>query len=162
MAMLILLTFIGLPLLEIFVFFEVGGAFGLGVALILTLMTGLAGIFLIRAQGLSTVFRVREALNRGEVPIHAVFDGACQLIAGVFLVVPGFITDSLGLLLFAPALRRFLMAWLTQSAHVTFVVPPGGETGKDSYRTYDLDGDCKDVTPSEGPFLSSAQPPKTD
>ena len=106
MALLIILALIGLPLVEIVVFIEVGGAVGLGITLVLTVLTAFAGAFLMRTQGLSTLFRVREALNRGEIPFYAAFDGACQLIAGVLLLLPGFLTDSLGLLLFAPAFRR--------------------------------------------------------
>jgi UPF0716 protein FxsA len=108
MAVILLLAFLIVPIVEIGVFIEVGGALGLGPTLVIVVLTALAGTALLRAQGLATWKRAREAIERGEPPVNEVFDGVFLLVAGAFLLTPGFVTDTAGLLLFVPTLRRAL------------------------------------------------------
>jgi UPF0716 protein FxsA len=111
-GLILLLLFIGVPMLEIAVFIQVGGAIGLWWTLAIVLVTAIAGSFLLRLQGASVLMRAQQALSRGEMPLTEVFDGACLLVAGALLLTPGFVTDTVGALLFVPAvrvgLRRFL------------------------------------------------------
>lgn len=114
MALILLaLVFIGLPLLEIAVFIEVGGAIGVWPTIAATVATALAGSLLLRAQGLAALNRARVQMDQGQLPAREMFEGVCLVLAGALLLVPGFVTDALGLLLFLPPFRellRFLIA----------------------------------------------------
>ncbi|WP_299441943.1 FxsA family protein [uncultured Rhodospira sp.] len=135
MPFLMLLAFIGIPLLEIAVFIQVGGLIGLGATLVLVVLTAIAGTLLLRAQGLSTLGRARASLDRGEVPVREVFDGACLLVGGALLLTPGFVTDTLGFLLLLPPFRGFVLERLKRSGHLHvqtmggFGTAPGGGPG---------------------------------
>ena len=108
MPLLFLLLFIGVPIVEIAVFIEVGGWLGLWPTLAVIILTAVAGTTLLRWQGLSILARAKGSLERGELPLAEVFDGACLLVAGVLLLTPGFVTDGLGGLLFLPPFRAAL------------------------------------------------------
>lgn len=106
------IIFVVIPLLEIAVFIQVGQAIGVGTTLLLTFLTAVIGATLLRWQGLETWARVNESLGRNELPLQEVFDGVCLLIAGATLLTPGFVTDTVGFLLFIPPLRVALFAQL--------------------------------------------------
>ncbi len=103
---LILSAFIGVPILEIAVFIKAGEIVGLWPTLAIVVLTAIIGAALLRAQGLATLARARHSLDRGELPVEEVFTGLCLLVAGAFLLTPGFVTDSLGFLLFLPPVRQ--------------------------------------------------------
>lgn len=103
---LILSAFIGVPILEIAVFIKAGEIVGLWPTLAIVVLTAIIGAALLRAQGLATLARARHSLDRGEIPVEEVFTGLCLLVAGAFLLTPGFVTDSLGFLLFLPPVRH--------------------------------------------------------
>ena len=96
---------IGVPIIEIAVFIEVGGRLGLWPTLATIILTAMAGTALLRQQGLATLQRVHESLEANRFPMAEVFDGLCLLVAGALLLTPGFVTDAAGLLLFVPAVR---------------------------------------------------------
>lgn len=105
---LLVLVFIGIPLLEIAVFIEVGGMIGVWPTIGLTVATALAGSLMLRHQGLATLMRARAQMDRGELPARELFEGVCLVLAGALLLVPGFVTDAIGLMLFFPPFRRLL------------------------------------------------------
>lgn len=117
MPFLLLIAFIGVPLLEIAVFLQVGGVIGLGWTLALVVLTAVIGTALLRAQGMATLNRARASLDRGEVPMREVFDGACLLVGGALLLTPGFVTDAVGFMLLLPPVRSVLLARLKKSGH---------------------------------------------
>jgi len=126
MAILLLAAFIGIPILEIAIFIEVGSRIGVFPTIALTIATAVAGTLLLRAQGLATLARARAQMDRGEMPREELFDGLCLLIAGACLLTPGFFTDAVGLLLFIPAVRRVLRqviaAHIARSGHTRIVI----------------------------------------
>lgn len=126
MAILLLIAFIGTPIIEIAVFINVGDQIGLWPTLAIVIATAIAGTWLLRYQGLATLARVQESLARQEFPIDEVFDGLCLLFAGALLLTPGFVTDSIGLALFVPPVRRLLQGlmrrWLAKSPNAAFFV----------------------------------------
>lgn len=97
-----------LPILEIAVLIEVGGWIGGGPTLLLVVLAGVAGSLLLRRQGLATLRRAQESLDRGELPVGAVYAGFCVVIGAILLIIPGFLTDILGILLLVPFLRDAL------------------------------------------------------
>ena len=77
-------------------------------------VAALFGTWCLRAQGLATLARARAQIDRGALPTKELFDGACLLIAGALLLTPGFVTDTVGFLLFVPALRDILRGVLAR------------------------------------------------
>lgn len=118
MPLLLLLLFIGVPILEIAVFIEAGEMFGLWPTLAIVVGTGIAGTILMRIQGFGVVRRIREQADRGEAPVFELFEGLCLFAAGLLLLTPGFVTDTLGFLLFLPPLRKLIARWIASRIRV--------------------------------------------
>ena len=133
MGFALLATMIAVPIVEIAVFIEAGERLGLWPTLAAVVVTAVVGSALLRLQGLSTLRRAQASVEAGELPVEAVFDGVCLLFAGALLLTPGFVTDTVGLALFAPPVRAGLRRWATRflvssgRAHVwTNAGPPPG------------------------------------
>ncbi|MFD1348442.1 FxsA family protein [Oceanobacillus caeni] len=105
MRWLLLALFI-LPACEIGVFVWIGGKIGPWWVVLLILLTGIIGITIAKIQGTYTLQKARISINNGQVPTEQIMDGICILIGAVFLLSPGFITDTIGLLLVLPILRK--------------------------------------------------------
>ena len=119
MPLLILFVlFLGIPLIEVYLFILVGGAIGAGWTIALCLVTAGLGAWLVRLQGMATVNRARNALGENRFPAEEAFDGVCLVVAGFLLMTPGFFTDVIGFLLLVPPLRRFLQARLARHVEV--------------------------------------------
>ena len=107
-VLILLVLFIVVPLIEVMTFIEVGGIIGLWPTILLCLLTAAVGTALIRHQGLSLIRTASEQINAGKAPVFEVFSGICLLLAGVMLLTPGFVTDTIGFLLLIPPLRQLL------------------------------------------------------
>jgi len=103
------LIFVGLPLIELYALIKVGSVIGALPTIGLSILTAILGTWLVRRQGFSVLMRVRESMDRGEVPALEMMDGALLLLAGLMLLLPGFLTDVVGFLLLVPPLRRLLI-----------------------------------------------------
>lgn len=99
---------LGLPLAEIAGFVVVGREIGVAATLLLVFLSAIVGIVLLRIQGFEVMRRVQEAARTGNDPGLDVLGGALTFLAAILLIVPGFISDTIGLLLFLPPLRRAL------------------------------------------------------
>jgi UPF0716 protein FxsA len=100
------------PAAEIAVFIFVGQHIGWLQAILLTFATAVAGTALMRIQGFAALNRFLQDADKGELPIATVLDAMGIFAAGLLLLLPGFLSDIVGLLLFIPPLRRALAAWL--------------------------------------------------
>jgi UPF0716 protein FxsA len=102
-----LLAILALPVLELVAFIAVAATIGFGWALSLILAGSLCGAFLLRHAGRSQVAHIRLAISRGSfTALHADAGGGLTLLAGILLVIPGFITDVVALGLLIGSLRR--------------------------------------------------------
>lgn len=104
----LLLLFIGLPMLEIYVLIKVGHELGALWTIVLLIAIAALGSVLLRLQGLATLANVRAAMARGELPTETILEGLVLLLAGVLMVTPGFVTDIAGFLFLMPPVRRRL------------------------------------------------------
>jgi UPF0716 protein FxsA len=105
----LLLVLLALPFMELAVFIAVAGAIGLLWALGLLMASSFAGALVLRHAGGKHIARVRIALGDGSfTALQADDAGSLTLLAGILLLIPGFITDVLGLLLLLARLRRAL------------------------------------------------------
>nr|WP_255636166.1 FxsA family protein [Azospirillum sp. 412522] len=101
-----------LPILEIVGFIQVGDWIGAGPTIGLLALSAVVGVLLVRHQGLASLSRAQAAAARGEAPIGTVLDGFCAVLAGILLIIPGFLTDILGIALLIRPLRRGVGRWL--------------------------------------------------
>lgn len=111
--LLLLLLF---PVLELFVFVKVSAAIGFFPALLLIIGGSALGLLVMRVAGIATALRARESLQRGELPAEDMFQGLMLAVAGVLLLIPGFISDVLGLICLMPFTRHFAARKLRQRA----------------------------------------------
>lgn len=110
------LIFVAVPIIEIALFIQVGGAIGLWPTLGIVILTAVIGTTLMRRQGIATLNRLQSSLAEGRNPADPMAQGAMILVAGVLLLTPGFFTDALGLALLLPPVRNGLIRWA--SSHV--------------------------------------------
>ncbi len=111
-----LLLFLLFPVLELYVFFKVSTAIGFFPALLLIIASSALGVLVMRVAGLATALRARESLQRGELPAEEMFQGLLLAVGGGLLLVPGFITDVLGLICLLPFTRRLIGRRLRERA----------------------------------------------
>ncbi len=113
MAFLLVFLFIAVPLVELYVIIQVGGAIGVLPTIALLLLDSILGAMLWRAQGRAAWLRFNSALAERRVPAREVFDGAMIIFGGALLLTPGFITDIFGLALLIPPTRALIRRGLT-------------------------------------------------
>lgn len=104
--------FIGLPIVELALLFELHGLVGFLPTVTLVLLTGVAGAVLVRRQGLAIILKIQREMSIGNVPAPEMIDGIMILMAGALLVTPGLITDASGFLLLIPFVRKQIRYWL--------------------------------------------------
>lgn len=102
------LALIVVPVIELLAFIEVGRAIGWLAAIVLLLATSLLGAQLLRVQARAAIARVSLAVSGQRQPAGAAIDGALAFLGAALLVVPGFVTDFLGVLLLLPFIRRLV------------------------------------------------------
>lgn len=108
MPLLLLALLIAIPLVEISVFIEVGARIGGLATIVITVLTAVVGLYLVRLEGLIVLTRMRNSMAMGEIPLEQMFHGFFLFLAGILLLVPGFVTDAIGALLLLPVIRSLL------------------------------------------------------
>ncbi|WP_095083877.1 FxsA family protein [Mesorhizobium sophorae] len=130
---------LALPLLEIAGFVIVGRQVGALATVGLVLASSIAGALLLRHQGFSVMTRIRAEMDAGRDPSRQLAHGAMIVLAAILLIIPGFITDIIGLLLFLPPVRD--LAWRALKGRVVLATnfSTGGFRGRQRDKTIDLD-----------------------
>jgi len=114
MPVLLVILFIAVPIAELAVIIQVGGAIGVWWTIALLIADSILGSVLMRAQGRAAWRRFTVATQAGRVPARQVLDGALVLLGGAFLLTPGFITDVFGLALLLPPSRAVIRGVLVR------------------------------------------------
>jgi UPF0716 protein FxsA len=137
----LVLLFVLLPFVEMVLLLVLADLSGWRTALVFIVVTGIAGAWLLRVQGVRTWRTIQNELAGGRMPAEALWDAAMLLVAGALLLTPGVLTDLTGVLLLFPPCRRLVRVWLLRrirvhtSAHTTGT--PGDTKGEseiiDSY-----------------------------
>ena len=104
----LILLFTIIPILELAVLIKVGTCIGAGNTILIVILTGVAGAYLARSQGILTLIKIQEDLNRGIMPGDKIVDGLMILCGGVMLLTPGLITDLIGFMALIPAARYLI------------------------------------------------------
>ncbi len=105
----LLLLIITIPLIEIYLFIKIGSQIGAFNTIFLIFMTAFIGVIYARYEGFNTIKSGMQQIIKNEVPIYEIFSGAALAFAALLLILPGFATDLLGLLIIFPPTRRFFL-----------------------------------------------------
>lgn len=139
------LAFLLVPLIEIALFIQVGGAIGLGWTLLIVITTAILGTVLVRAQGLQALNNVRTSFNQMRDPSEALAHGAMILFSGALLLTPGFFTDAVGFALLVPGVRLAVFKW----ARARITVTSFSNHPRDPYQSDIVDGEYTEVSPDQ-------------
>ncbi len=116
------LLFIVLPLVEILILVKIGMVTSLWVPIAIVVVTGVVGTALARREGWKVLERIREDARVGKMPADSLIDGFLVLLAGILFVLPGLLTDVVGIvLLFPPSrllVKRGVAAWFKRNVDV--------------------------------------------
>lgn len=137
-----------LPFLEIAGFVVIGGKLGLGLTLLWVLVAAILGLGLIRHGGLNALTRLQVALNQQREPGHSLVDGAVMVTAGLLLIIPGFVSDLMALILLLPATRNFLLRRVATHFD-TRIYRAGGGTARSDPRHTVIEGEFEIVEPDD-------------
>ncbi|EIM1709962.1 FxsA family protein [Aeromonas dhakensis] len=122
------LLLVGLVVLELTVMIEVGSVIGALPTVGLLILTAVLGSSLVRSEGIKTLFNAQQKMQQGEMPGREVMGGMMLALAGLLLIIPGFVTDFFGILLLQPWLRNKLADKLIGSNQ--FRMQMGGFQGR--------------------------------
>lgn len=120
------IIFLIVPAIEIFLLIKVGEVIGGWWTVSLVILTAIIGVQLLKYQGISTLRRAQEKIQSGNMPAQEMLEGIGLIVAGAFLLTPGFFTDSVGFCLLIPPIRGFLVRKVVASVAVSgrFVQQP--------------------------------------
>ena len=103
-----LILIILIPLIEIYLFIKIGSSIGAFNTISLILVTAIVGVYYARYEGLNTLKSAISQIVTNKLPIYEIISGAALAIASLLLILPGFATDLIGLLLIFPITRRII------------------------------------------------------
>lgn len=116
---------------EMSAFIFVGNMFGGLLTLLGIFFTAIIGISLLKQQGLAVLARIRNEIRDGQAPVKSVADSVALAFGGVLMLIPGYVTDAIGLFLFSPGIRTiagvYLMQWLFHNRRFQGNVHVGAE-----------------------------------
>ena len=104
----LLFFIIGVPIIEIYLFIEIGSKIGAVLTILLILSTAFIGIIYVRYEGFNTLRSAMGQLIKNEIPLFEIVSGAALVIGAFLLLLPGFLTDAIGLLLIFPITRKMI------------------------------------------------------
>ena len=105
----LLLLIISIPLIEIYLFIKIGSQIGAFNTVSLILITAFIGVIYARYEGSNTLKSGMSQIIKNEIPIYEIISGAALTFAAFLLILPGFATDILGLLIIFPPTRKLLL-----------------------------------------------------
>jgi UPF0716 protein FxsA len=103
-----LLLLIGIPIVEIYLFIKLGSQIGAFNTILLIFVTAFFGIIYARYEGFNTLKSGMSQMLKNELPVYEIISGAALAFAALLLILPGFATDFLGLLMIFPPTRKLI------------------------------------------------------
>ncbi|WP_300011487.1 FxsA family protein [uncultured Roseobacter sp.] len=139
------IAFLAVPLIEITLFIQIGGAIGLGWTLVTVVLTAIAGTWLVRNQGVLALGQLKSSFSDLRDPTEPLVHGAMILFSGALLLTPGFFTDAVGFLLLVPAVRIALFKAIRSRINIqTFEADPARRPARGDI----IDGEYSEVQPN--------------
>jgi UPF0716 protein FxsA len=110
-----ILFLVFIPLIEIYFMIKIGAVIGAFNTILATIITAVAGLYFVKLQGISTVYSAINSMRSNQAPMREVLGGFCLIIAAICLIIPGFVTDTLGALLVIPFTRNLILKFFVQN-----------------------------------------------
>ena len=105
-----IILILGIPLIEIYLFIKIGSEIGALNTILLILTTAFVGIWSARYEGFNTLRSGMSQLVKNELPLYEIVSGAAIAFAALLLILPGFATDIIGILLVFPVTRKIILS----------------------------------------------------
>ena len=163
----LLLLFIVVPVIEIGLFIQVGGAIGLWPTLFIVVATAILGSWMVRTQGAMALKNLQQSFGALQDPSEPLAHGAMILFSGALLLTPGFFTDAVGFLLLFPPVRQAVFTYLRGRVNIasftanTMRPEDGPRCGvrETADGNIVIDGEFIDVTQAKRPTHPGANDP---
>tara|TARA_B100000989_G_scaffold70562_1_gene49381 strand:- start:359 stop:763 length:405 start_codon:yes stop_codon:yes gene_type:complete len=104
----LLLIILFIPLIEIYLFIQIGSQIGAFNTILIILLTAVIGVYFVRMEGLNTLRSGVTQIYRNKLPVYELISGAALAMAALLLIIPGFATDIIGFLLILPVTRNLI------------------------------------------------------
>ena len=134
----LLLLIIGIPIIEIYLFIKIGSQIGAFNTIILIFLTAIIGVAYAKHEGFNTLKSGISGLMKNEIPIYEIISGATLAFAALLLILPGFATDALGILLVFPYSRKLLIKFFSKKYYKK------NKSNSDKEKNY-IEGEYKDM-----------------
>lgn len=148
--------FLAVPLIEIALFVQVGGAIGLWPTLGIVILTAILGTWLVRTQGIAAMAQLRGSFSELRDPTEPLAHGAMILFSGALLLTPGFFTDAVGFALLIPPVRAAVFRYIRSRVTVqSFSMGPGPSQPRPPRPNEPpgevIDGEFQEIAPAKKP-----------
>ena len=137
-----IILILGIPLIEIYLFIKVGSQIGALNTVLLILVTAVVGIWYARYEGFNTLKSGMSQLVRNELPLYEIVSGAAIAFAALLLILPGFATDIIGILLVFPVTRKIILSKYTKKNSTK-------NKNSDKQKNY-IEGEYEDIEDKDG------------
>lgn len=131
--------FLVIPFIELWLLIKVGSAIGALATLLLLILSGFLGMYLLRHQGLATLAKFQRDMQAGQRPAKSLLEGMMMLLGGLLFIIPGFFTDIIGLILLLPPTRYLLVKLLLKNGVVSVAGYQHTQTSRSS--SADIEGE---------------------
>ena len=108
------LLIILIPIVEIYLFIKVGSVIGAFTTISLIFLTAILGVYYVKYEGFNTLRSGISQLVRNETPFYEILSGAALAFSALLLILPGFVTDFIGLILVFPITRKLILSSLSK------------------------------------------------
>ena len=139
----VLLFIIVIPLTEIYLMIEIGGAIGALNTIFLIFFTAITGIYFAKLEGLNTIRSALSQIKKDEIPVYEIISGATLAFAALLLIIPGFLTDIIGFLLIIPFTRNKLIK----------IISPKFDTKETKKKI--IEGESEEINPNNDNSISN-------
>ncbi|MBD1157903.1 FxsA family protein [Pelagibacterales bacterium SAG-MED17] len=137
-----IILILGIPLIEIYLFIKVGSQIGALNTILLIAITAVAGIWYARYEGFNTLRSGMSQLFKNEMPLYEIISGAAIAFAALLLILPGFATDIIGILLVFPVTRKIILSKYTKK----YSSKKKNRTSEKDY----IEGEYEDIEDKDG------------
>ncbi len=138
----VIILILGIPLIEIYLFIKVGSEIGAINTILLILTTAVVGIWYARYEGFNTLRSGMSQLVKNEIPLYEIVSGAAIAFAALLLILPGFATDIIGILLVFPFTRRIILSKYSKKN--------SGNTKNTNREKNYIEGEYEDIEDKDG------------
>ena len=138
----VIILILGIPLIEIYLFIKVGSEIGAINTILLILTTAVVGIWYARYEGFNTLRSGMSQLVKNEIPLYEIVSGAAIAFAALLLILPGFATDVIGILLVFPVTRKIILRKYSKKYSTT-------NKNKTSEKSF-IEGEYEDIEDKDG------------